>query len=179
MEKVVNQRNGVILLLIVASLLPLVISSSYVLQVMTLAFIWAICVYGYNMTVGYIGYLSLAHIGFFAVGACGNPACIRRLVHDHPHVPIHAQNFCAKNILGALDREVGQAENFLGVFDALIAIDEVGRPPTGLLSFHGILLVYDISLIVYPHFCIIGGLSASRSRRSSTTGGLPGGDYRP
>lgn len=69
MEKVVNQRNGVILLLIVASLLPLVISSSYVLQVMTLAFIWAICVYGYNMTVGYIGYLSLVHIGFFAVGA--------------------------------------------------------------------------------------------------------------
>lgn len=36
---------------------------------MTLAFIWAICVYGYNMNVGYIGYLSLAHIGFFAIGA--------------------------------------------------------------------------------------------------------------
>jgi branched-chain amino acid transport system permease protein len=69
MEKVVNPRNGVIVLLIVALLLPVVISNPYVLQVMTLAFIWAICVYGYNMNVGYIGYLSLAHIGFFAIGA--------------------------------------------------------------------------------------------------------------
>ncbi len=69
MEKVVNQRNGLMILLILALLLPVVVSNPYILQVMTLAFIWAICVYGYNMNVGYIGYLSLAHIGFFAIGA--------------------------------------------------------------------------------------------------------------
>ena len=36
---------------------------------MTLSFIWMIGVYGLNLLAGYTGYLSLAHAGFFAIGA--------------------------------------------------------------------------------------------------------------
>ncbi len=36
---------------------------------MTLSFIWMIAVYGLNILAGYTGYLSLAHAGFFAIGA--------------------------------------------------------------------------------------------------------------
>lgn len=36
---------------------------------MTLSFIWMIGVYGLNLLAGYAGYLSLAHAGFFAIGA--------------------------------------------------------------------------------------------------------------
>lgn len=36
---------------------------------MTLSFIWIIAVYGLNIVAGFTGYLSLAHAGFFAIGA--------------------------------------------------------------------------------------------------------------
>lgn len=36
---------------------------------LTLSFIWAIAVYGINLLAGYTGYLSLAHAGYFAIGA--------------------------------------------------------------------------------------------------------------
>jgi branched-chain amino acid transport system permease protein len=36
---------------------------------MTTSFIWMIGVYGLNLLAGYTGYLSLAHAGFFAIGA--------------------------------------------------------------------------------------------------------------
>ncbi|GGE12408.1 hypothetical protein GCM10011571_12270 [Marinithermofilum abyssi] len=69
MDSVINKRNGVVLVLIIALLLPLIVQNQYVLHVITLAFIWAISIYGYNMNVGYTGSLSLAHVGFFAIGA--------------------------------------------------------------------------------------------------------------
>ncbi|PTX55152.1 amino acid/amide ABC transporter membrane protein 2 (HAAT family) [Melghirimyces profundicolus] len=69
MDKVMNIRNGVILTFIITLLLPFIVQSQYVLHVVTMALIWAISVYGYNMNVGYVGSLSLAHVGFFAIGA--------------------------------------------------------------------------------------------------------------
>ena len=56
-------------ILLLSLLFPLVIQNEYYLHIMTLAFIWIIAVYGLNLIAGYTGYLSLAHAGFFAIGA--------------------------------------------------------------------------------------------------------------
>ena len=59
-----------IVLLLSAFLFPLGFAENqYVLYVMSLAFVWMIAIYGMNILAGYTGYLSLAHAGFFAIGA--------------------------------------------------------------------------------------------------------------
>ena len=70
MSKVLNKRNGIIALLILSILFPLAFAENrYVLYIMTLAFIYIIAIYGMNILAGYTGQLSLAHAGFFAIGA--------------------------------------------------------------------------------------------------------------
>ncbi|MFS0752746.1 branched-chain amino acid ABC transporter permease [Oceanobacillus sp. 1P07AA] len=64
-----TQKYIVIGLLLVALLFPLFTQNNYYIHVMTLSFIWMIAVYGLNILAGYTGYLSLAHAGFFAIGA--------------------------------------------------------------------------------------------------------------
>lgn len=54
---------------LLAVIFPYVTQNHYYIHVMTLAFIWMIGVYGLNLLAGYTGYLSLAHAGFFAIGA--------------------------------------------------------------------------------------------------------------
>ncbi|MHB1713221.1 MAG: branched-chain amino acid ABC transporter permease [Acidimicrobiales bacterium] len=53
---------------IAASILPAVMGSYY-LSVLNLGLIYAILVIGYNFTLGYTGQVSLAQVGFFAIGA--------------------------------------------------------------------------------------------------------------
>lgn len=70
MNNILSNKKYLVIGLIVASILyPLIASNGYSIHVMTLAFIWTIAVYGLNLLVGYTGYLSLAHAGFFAIGA--------------------------------------------------------------------------------------------------------------
>jgi hypothetical protein len=52
-------------------------------------------------------------------------------VYDHAEVPIHAEHLDAKNIFGAFDRNIGHAQYFFGILDALFSRDELRRPPTG------------------------------------------------
>ncbi len=70
-----------------------------------------------------------------AVGAGGDFARVRRLVHDHAHVPIHAEHVDAENIFAAGDRNVGQAQDLFGVFDALFAGDEFRWLPLAHVGF--------------------------------------------
>nr|WP_286182654.1 branched-chain amino acid ABC transporter permease [Bacillus sp. ISL-55] len=56
-------------LVLFAIVFPFVAQNDYFIHIMTLSFIWMIGVYGLNLLAGYTGYLSLAHAGFFAVGA--------------------------------------------------------------------------------------------------------------
>lgn len=49
--------------------LPLIVRNEYYLQVITLAYVWAIAAYGLNLILGFAGQLSLAHAGFFGIGA--------------------------------------------------------------------------------------------------------------
>ncbi|MFJ7682148.1 branched-chain amino acid ABC transporter permease [Peribacillus butanolivorans] len=67
--KILTKRNGIIALIILAFLFPIIGQNDYYLHMLTLSFIWAIAVYGINLLSGYTGYLSLAHAGFFAIGA--------------------------------------------------------------------------------------------------------------
>jgi branched-chain amino acid transport system permease protein len=56
-------------LLVTGMLLPQIVRNEYYLQVLTLGYIWAIATYGLNIILGFAGQLSLAHAGFFGVGA--------------------------------------------------------------------------------------------------------------
>ena len=69
MAKIINKRNMILALLLFAIVFPFVTQNDYFIHIMTLSFIWMIGVYGLNLLAGYTGYLSLAHAGFFAVGA--------------------------------------------------------------------------------------------------------------
>lgn len=72
MGKLFNQRNGILFVLLLAILFPLFFADNrYVLYVMTTSFIFIIAIYGMNILAGYTGQLSLAHAGFFAIGAYG------------------------------------------------------------------------------------------------------------
>ncbi|WP_347549968.1 branched-chain amino acid ABC transporter permease [Pseudalkalibacillus hwajinpoensis] len=71
MLNVLSKRNMLITIAGIAILFPLVFQNMYLLQLLTLVFIWSIAVYGFNIISGYVGYLSLAHAGFFAIGAYG------------------------------------------------------------------------------------------------------------
>lgn len=69
MANIVNTRNGIILVLVLALLAPFIVPNDYILHVLALVCIWSISVYGINIFTGYTGNLSLGHIGFFAIGA--------------------------------------------------------------------------------------------------------------
>lgn len=69
MSNVLKQRNVIVALILFAIVFPFITNNSYFIHVMTLSFIWMIAVYGLNLLAGYAGYLSLAHAGFFAIGA--------------------------------------------------------------------------------------------------------------
>lgn len=60
---------GLALVLAAALLFPLVVTNQYFVSVIVTAYIIAIAVYGLNVLVGYTGQLSLAHAGFFGIGA--------------------------------------------------------------------------------------------------------------
>ncbi|WP_054707233.1 branched-chain amino acid ABC transporter permease [Bacillus sp. JCM 19041] len=58
-----------LIFLLLALLIPLVTDNQYYLYILTISFVWTIGVYGMNLISGYTGQLSLAHAGFFAIGA--------------------------------------------------------------------------------------------------------------
>jgi branched-chain amino acid transport system permease protein len=69
MSAIFKQKNVILALIIVAIVFPFVSQNEYLIHIMTISFIWMIGVYGLNLLAGYTGYLSLAHAGFFAIGA--------------------------------------------------------------------------------------------------------------
>ncbi len=62
-------RLAPIAALIVAVLLPLFVRNEYYLQILTQGYVLAISACGLNVIVGLAGQLSLAHAGFFGIGA--------------------------------------------------------------------------------------------------------------
>lgn len=60
---------GWLAVFVLAALLPLVKPGTYVLDLAINTMIWAMLAYGLNVMLGYTGLLSLAHAGFFGIGA--------------------------------------------------------------------------------------------------------------
>lgn len=69
MNKILDKRIGIFLLIVIAIIFPFMVDNPYISRLMTLSFIYTIAIYGMNLLAGFTGYLSLAHAGFFAVGA--------------------------------------------------------------------------------------------------------------
>ncbi|TWE08309.1 amino acid/amide ABC transporter membrane protein 2 (HAAT family) [Neobacillus bataviensis] len=69
MIKALTKRNIIIACILLTIIFPLLSDNNYLIHIMTTSFIWMIGVYGLNLLAGYTGYLSLAHAGFFAIGA--------------------------------------------------------------------------------------------------------------
>jgi len=63
------KKLGLAALLVAALLVPLVAPNDYILGIVILAYVWAIATYGLNVLLGYTGQLTLAHAGFFGIGA--------------------------------------------------------------------------------------------------------------
>ena len=62
-------RYGPLLALAIAAVVPLIVPNEYYLQILTQAYVFAISACGLNVIVGLAGQLSLAHAGFFGIGA--------------------------------------------------------------------------------------------------------------
>lgn len=58
-------------LLLIAVLVPQVVTSRYILQILIICYIFAVATSSLNLLLGYTGQVSLAHAGFFAIGAYG------------------------------------------------------------------------------------------------------------
>jgi branched-chain amino acid transport system permease protein len=69
MIKALTKRNMIMACILLTIIFPLLTDNNYLIHIMTTSFIWMIGVYGLNLLAGYTGYLSLAHAGFFAIGA--------------------------------------------------------------------------------------------------------------
>lgn len=69
MSSAMMKRISIAILIAIAVIFPLVVDNQYISRLMTLSFIYIIAIYGMNLLAGFTGYLSLAHAGFFAVGA--------------------------------------------------------------------------------------------------------------
>jgi branched-chain amino acid transport system permease protein len=69
MSAIYNKKYMILLLILLAIAFPFVFQNQYLTHIMTISFIWMIGVYGLNLLAGFTGYLSLAHAGFFAIGA--------------------------------------------------------------------------------------------------------------
>ena len=71
MMKWLKENWFYLVVLVIALILPFIITNRYYAQVITMSCLWAIGALSLNLIMGYTGQLSLAHGGFFAIGAYG------------------------------------------------------------------------------------------------------------
>lgn len=63
------RAGGLAIAVVAAAALPVLVPNEYYLQILTQAYVFAISACGLNVIVGLAGQLSLAHAGFFGIGA--------------------------------------------------------------------------------------------------------------
>ncbi len=69
--KFIREKWFYLLLLAVSLALPLVITDRYIFQIIIMSMVFSIATLSMNLILGYTGQASLAHAGFFAIGAYG------------------------------------------------------------------------------------------------------------
>src|SRR5438094_2749793 len=83
--------------------------------------------------------------GFFAVGADGNSFRIVWFVHHHSDIPLYAENVDSEYVFGLAHGDIRYAQDFLGIFDALLPRNELRRLPALVsFSFH-----FDLPFVGY------------------------------
>lgn len=71
MKQFLKEKWPYLLLLILALSVPLLVTNRYFFQLITMSCIFAIATLSLNLILGYTGQASLAHAGFFGIGAYG------------------------------------------------------------------------------------------------------------
>lgn len=138
MNGILNNRNIVIALIAFAIIFPLITTNNYLIHVMTISFIWIIAVYGLNLLAGFTGYLSLAHAGFFAIGAYSIG-----LLTVEAGVPYWVAFFLALVITGIIGALIG-----------LIAL----RTKEHFFAIYTLCVGYVIYLVIYKWDDLTGGV---------------------
>ena len=106
--------------------------------------------------------------GFFAVGADGNSFRILWFVHHHSDIPLHAENVDSEYIFGLAYGDIRNAQDFLGIFDALLPRNELRRLPALVsFSFH-----FDLPFVGYKEREELKEECSIRSLRSLRLGAL-------
>ena len=77
-------------LLVLSMILPVFISGHYFLQVIIMCCLFSICALSMNLILGYTGQPSLAHAGFFAIGAYGVAMMTKAGMPFWPALPLSA-----------------------------------------------------------------------------------------
>ena len=72
-------RGAEIIAIILLAAIPLTVSNSYVLGLLTLLAIYGILLIGLDVTVGYLGQVNLAHAAFLGLGAYAAGLCVSLL----------------------------------------------------------------------------------------------------
>ncbi|MBS4022722.1 MAG: branched-chain amino acid ABC transporter permease [Dethiobacter sp.] len=70
-KKILKEKWPYLFLLLVAFAVPVLVSSRYVFQVIVISVVWSVAALSLNLVLGYTGLASLAHAGFFGIGAYG------------------------------------------------------------------------------------------------------------
>ncbi len=70
-KRFLREKWHYVLLLVLALALPLLITNRYVFQIVIMGCLFSICTLSLNLILGYTGQASLAHAGFFGIGAYG------------------------------------------------------------------------------------------------------------
>ncbi|MFO7568686.1 MAG: hypothetical protein R6W75_02725, partial [Smithellaceae bacterium] len=71
MMKWLKENWFYILIVVIALLVPLLVTNRYYAQIITMSLLFAIGALSLNLIMGFTGQASLAHGGFFAIGAYG------------------------------------------------------------------------------------------------------------
>ena len=66
-----SEKWPYLLLLVLALILPLLITNRYAFQIVIMGCLFSICTLSLNLILGYTGQASLAHAGFFGIGSYG------------------------------------------------------------------------------------------------------------
>ena len=70
-KRFLSEKWLYVLLLVLALALPILITNRYVFQIVIMGCLFSICTLSLNLILGYTGQASLAHAGFFGIGAYG------------------------------------------------------------------------------------------------------------
>jgi branched-chain amino acid transport system permease protein len=138
MPQFLNQRNGTMIILLLAIIFPLVTENLYYLHIFSSVFIWTIGVYGLNMIGGFTGQLSLAHAGFFGIGAYSVGVLTVKV----------GLNFWLALILAIF------ITTFLGLLIGLIAL----RTKEHFFAIYTLCVGYIIYLIIYKWEAVTEGV---------------------